>query len=285
MDKLTSDVNALTALINTHLLILALTTKINSEGSAIYSEQKLVCSLLQPVIKVVTPMSLAAGGSVESIMKLTNVPSGSARDCYPIARSVVETMINASYVLACGTDVANQAIRHAKQKYHRDMDRTFGGGEYSLRLHAVGIEDRNLSEELATAILEFTSKKGREKNWTEKSVTERIFVVGDKLSDVVAYELLGAYAIVYGDASEITHGSLYGINLFFFGREKTPCSLSDFVDVTKNHVRGIYFALFFALSAFIRATCSVQKHQVLIDLVNIQTEKFKSILVDDQPII
>ena len=213
-------------MINTHLLILALTTKINSEGSAIYSEQKLVCSLPQPVIQVVTPMSLAAGGSVESIMKLTSVPSGSARDCHPIARSVVETMINACYVLACGADVANQAIRHAKQKYHRDMDRTFGGGEYSLRLRAVGTEDRNPSEELATAILEFTSKKGREKNWTEKSVSERIFVVGDKLSDVVAYELLGAYALVYGDASEITHGSLYGINLFFFGREKTPCSLA-----------------------------------------------------------
>lgn len=285
MDKLTSDLNALTALINTHLMILALTTKINSEGSAIYSEQKLVCTLPPPVIQVVTPTSLAVGGSVKSIMKLTSIPSGSARDCYPIARSVMEAMINACYVLACGTDVAEQAIRHTKQKYHRDMDRTFVSGEYSLRQRAVGIEDKNLSFDLAAAILEFTSKKGGEKNWTEKSVTERIFVVGDKLSDVVAYELLGAYAIVYGDASEITHGSLYGINLFFFGRDKTPRSVSDFIDVTKNHTRGIYYALFFALSGFIRATCGIQNHQVLIDLVNIQTKKFKSILVDDQPII
>ncbi len=273
------EIDALRGLIEIHLQILAVTIKIANEGAATYLEQKLVLTLPDAVVQVVTPMSLAVGGSVQTIFELATGLTPAVRDCFPIARSVVETMVNACYVLACGKDIAEQAIRHAQQKYHRDMDRTFGKGDYSLRVQAIGASNSKLNVALADAIEEFTSSKGKEKNWTEDSVPVRIAAEGEKLSPTIAKELLGAYAIVYGDASEITHGSLYGINLFFRGRGKGPESEDDYLELMRNHVRGIYYAVFFALTGYLRAVSSIQKHQSLIDLVEHQFGKFEAILV------
>jgi hypothetical protein len=273
------DIDALRALIETHLQILAVTIKIADEGVVTYSEQKLVGTLPQAVIQVVAPMSLAVGGSVQSIFELTKGFTPAVRDCFPIVRSIVETMVNACYVLAGGSEVAEKAIRHAQQKYYRDMDRTWGQGDNLLRVHAVDVPNFKWDIDLAEALAEFTSKKGKEKNWTEDSVPVRITTIEKKLSLTIAKVLLGAYAIVYGDSSEITHGSLYGINLFFHGRGQSPKSQEDYQDLMRNHVRGIYYAVFFALTGYLRAVFHIQKHQSMIDLVEHQFGRFEAILV------
>lgn len=273
------DIDSLQALIEIHLQILALTIKIADEGVVTYLEQKLVGTLPQAVVQVVAPMSLAVGGSVQSIVELTKGLTPAVRDCFPIARSVVETMVNACYVLACGSEVAEKAIRHAQQKYCRDMDRTFGKGDNLLRVQAVGVPNFKWDFDLADALAEFTSKNGKEKNWTDDSVPVRITTVEEKLSPSIAKLLLGAYAIVYGDASEITHGSLYGVNLFFRGRGQSPKSQDDYQKLMRNHVRGIYYAVFIALTGYLRAVFDIQKHQSMIDLVEHQFGKFEAILV------
>jgi len=46
----------------------------------------------------------------------------------------------------------------------------------------------------------------------------RIEKIGQALGAVPASGFLAAYAIVYADSSEIIHGSLFGIQLFYRGR-------------------------------------------------------------------
>ncbi|MDD2917685.1 DUF5677 domain-containing protein [Rhodoferax sp.] len=272
------EIDALRVLLETQLQVLALTVVITHKGSATFLEQELCSSLPDAVQGVVTPMAMAVGGSVQSILELSSGPAGSIRDCYPLARSVVETMTNASYVLAGGTEIAEKAIRHAKQKYHRDMDRIFGKGSNTMRLRAVGVSEAELSSELKDALDEFTAKNGREKSWTDDSVATRISVIGEKLGPMVATRLLGAYALVYQDASEIVHGSLYGINLFNIGRGKTPTNVEEFVEVANGHLIGILYALFFAITSYVRSNAELQGHQALVDLDSGQWERFEGLV-------
>jgi hypothetical protein len=178
---------------------------------------------------------------------------------------VVETLINAVYVLTGGEPIAEKAIRHTQQKFYRDLDKKVGRGEYELRITATPRPDVANQAGLKAAIDEFTTARGREKSWTDDSVPVRIEKIGKALGAVPASGLLGAYALVYADSSEIVHGSLFGIQLFYHGRAKPPENVEDFRTLTAQHLEGILFAVFLALNSYLRAFCVLQKFNSLDD--------------------
>ena len=251
------------ALIEQQLQLLNVSLFICDKGSADFEDQELKCTLAGTVKAVVVSMSLAAGQSITTALQFAQKHGIPVRDCFPIARSAVETLVNAAYVLAGGESVAEKAVRHTQQKFHRDLNRSVGRGEYKLQITAwpmPSIQDR---EDLKKAIEEFTNARGREKNWTDDSVPMRIEKIGQKLGVIPASGLLGAYALIYGDASEIVHGSLFGIQLFYHGRTKPPETVDDFRALTAEHLEGIFFAIFLALHSYLRAFCIAQKFSIL----------------------
>jgi hypothetical protein len=252
------------ALIEQQLQLLNVTLSICDKGAADFANEQLKCGLSEKVRAVAVQMSLAGGQSITRALEFEAKRGIPVRDCFPIARSAVETLINATYVLAVGETVAEKAIRHAEQKFYRDANRSVGQGDYRLQITASAW--RELGEDhaqLKEALQEFTSARGREKNWTDDSVPLRIEAVGQRLGVIPASGLLGAYALVYGDASEIIHGSLYGIQFFYHGRDKSPETVEDFHALTVQHLEGIFFALFLALNSYLRAFCITQKFAVL----------------------
>ena len=251
------------ALIEKQLQLLNLSLFVCDKGSADFEDEELACSLSEKVRAAVVPMSLAAGQSVGTVLQYVQRRGIPVRDCFPVARSAVETFVNASYVLAGGEPVAERAIRHAQHKLYRDLDRSVGRGEYKIQITASPMPNIKDQGELKTALEEFTTTRGREKNWTDDSVPMRIEKVGKVLGVVPASGLLGAYALIYGDASEIIHGSLFGIQLFYHGRTKSPENVEDFRALTAEHLEGIFFAVFLALNSYLRAFSISQKLSVL----------------------
>lgn len=236
-------------LIEQQLKLLTLSLFICDKGSADFADEELVCSLSEKMRAVVVPMSLAGGQSIGTVLQSTQKRGIPVRDCFPIARSVVETLINAAYVLAGGESLAEKAIRHTQQKSYRDLDKKVGRSEYELRITATPKPNVTDQAGLKAAIDEFTTARGREKSWTDDSVPMRIEKIGQALGAVPASGFLGAYALVYADSSEIIHGSLFGIQLFYRGRAKPPESVEEFRSLTAQHFEGILFAIFLALNS------------------------------------
>lgn len=253
------------ALIEQQLKLLTLSLFICDKGSADFSDEELVCSLSEKMRTVVVPMSLAGGQSIGTILQSTQKRGIPVRDCFPIARSVVETLINAAYVLAGSEPLAEKAIRHTQQKFYRDLDKKVGRGEYELRITATPKPSVTDQAGLKAAIEEFTTARGREKSWTDDSVPMRIEKIGQALGAAPASGFLGAYALVYADSSEIIHGSLFGIQLFYRGRAKPPENVEEFRSLTAQHLEGILLAVFLALNSYLRAFCTHQKFKFLDD--------------------
>lgn len=266
------------ALIEKQLQLLTLSLFICDKGSADFSDEELACSLSEQVRTVVASMSLAAGQSVGTILQSTQKRGIPVRDFFPIARSVVETFINAAYILAGGDTLAEKATRHTQQKFYRDLDKKVGRGEFKLRISANPPPDVAGQVGLRKAIEEFTTARGREKSWTDDSVPMRIEKIGHAIGAVPASGFLGAYALVYADSSEIIHGSLFGIQLFYRGRAKPPENVEEFRALTAQHLEGILFAAFLALNSYLRAFCMHQKFSSLDDRLKRFFDEFMDVI-------
>ena len=162
------------ALTEQQLLLLNLSLFICDKGSADFSNEDLICALSEQVQSVVVPMALAGGQSIGTILQSTAKRGIPVRDGFPIARSAVETLINAAYVLAGGDGFAEKAFRHTQQKFYRDLDKKVGRGEYRLHISASPLPVVDDQAGLKQAIEEFTTARRREKNWTDDSVPMRI---------------------------------------------------------------------------------------------------------------
>ena len=204
---------------------------------------------------VIVPLCQGAGSSIAAMQAFPE-PGLRTRECYLMARSVVESLINCCYIIAEGPPAANAAMRHARQKSFRDLDRQSEIGGNKIR---IGLKNKpNVAdiEGLAEDLAEFTLKSGKEDvRWTTASVDEGIRIAGEKFGESVLTRLHMARFSVYRHSSEIIHGTLFGY-LFFHGATMRSDELSSQQKLAE-HIGGqhIYLLLSVVLvtSAFILA--------------------------------
>lgn len=171
---------------------------------------------------VLVPALLVLKTSCETILILSKNPGIQVRDCFSIARSIVELTINICYILAGGPSIAEKALRHARQKMYRNIQRESKIGKNSITLLYSGKRDIWLSEDLRKSLEEFTSPSGREKGWTDLSIDQRIDKVGEAFGNTVLNHLHLARSMIYRDASEILHGTIFGA-LYTLGLVEPIC--------------------------------------------------------------
>lgn len=164
----------------------------------------------------------AAGASAHSLLKLSEEISPQNRDCFSISRSIVETVINSSYLLASEESEAGKARRHALQKSYREFERKDTFGELEISLKFQGAPSPSEIPGLEAALSEFTAKRGRELGWTNLSVKERLAVIKKRFGSKVHAILSAAYFAIYSNSSEILHGTFYGAMFFFALTHPTP---------------------------------------------------------------
>jgi len=222
----------------------------HKSATALRSEEEAVPGELGSVL---APMLQAAGSSSGTLISLSKAPGLHTRDCYTIARSIVEVSINACFIIAEGPAAAERAMRHARQKSYRDLKRESVVGDNIIWLFHTGASDPENIEGLREAIDEFTSAAGREKGWTDLSVDARMARVGSRFGESVITPLHWARFAVYRHSSEILHGTLFGA-LYFFGHTtpKRPSSVEEFTESLGQQHMMILLACILALSAVVK---------------------------------
>ncbi len=224
------------------------------DPNSVFKSREEKTSVEPAIISALTPMLQTLGSSSNTLASLSDSPGLHTRDCYSIARSIVEAGINICYILAEGPSAAEQAIKHARQKSYRDLQRQSKVDESVIRLTFSGTPDPSSIDGLEDDIDEFTSKGGREKGWTELSVDDRIALSGQVFGQSVLNSLHLARFAVYRHSSEILHGTLFGA-LYFLGatQPSPPTSLDGFSENIGQKHMLVMMATNLAVSAIVEA--------------------------------
>jgi hypothetical protein len=196
----------------------------------------------------------AVGASTHTLVRISDPPGLATRDCYSVARAILEASANICFIMAEGPAAAGKALRHARQKAFRDFQRYSEIGQSVIRLTYKGPLNAVNTGALEADIAEFTARSGREKGWIDESIDERIEAAGRHFGDVVLKRLHFARFMIYRHSSEILHGTLFGV-LFFLGatNPKQPTSAVDVLESIAQQQTLILMAIVFSHSAIIES--------------------------------
>lgn len=185
------------------------------------------------VATTVGMISQTAGSSCQTVIKLRQ-PGYETRDCFVIARSIVEAMTNCCFILAEGPRAASKAIRHARQKAYRDLSRDSKIATSRIKLTGLTVPSAEEISGLEQDLKEFSHRSGAEnRNWTTESVDERIRIAGEKFGSEVLTNLHIARFAIYRHSSEISHGTFFGSAFWagFLSKQSRPKSDEDFLRI------------------------------------------------------
>ena len=228
---------------------------IASEGPAKFEGELLTCSLSDAQRRTSTVLAMGGGQSVESLLRISKQQGIPVRDAYPIARSAIESFINASYLLSEKDEVANRAIRYIDFAAWRLHNRKFGSGEYSIEVRS----DPDPALTLATKFPEFSGKG--QGSWTTLDVPSRIRRVGELAGRKAGSRLLAAYGLIYSLSSEVIHGSPFGASYFYSLHTSDKHSTESFRAGTVRQLEEILFAVLSASCGYLAAFFEQQNMQ------------------------
>jgi hypothetical protein len=168
----------------------------------------------------------------------------------------------ASYVLE-GQHMAERAGRHVIQKAFRDLNARTTINNLTMFMKWDGALELDRFPEVKAAIKEFTSKKGKEKNWSEETLAGQLNSVAKKYGDRIGGFLAFTRLFMHRNASEIAHGSLFSIwwYLGFTVPGEYPVVSEDFELITRDKAALALFVLNFCVYTMI-AVVSKEHSQV-----------------------
>lgn len=245
-------IDALRGLGLLQLELVRLALYIASEGPAEFEGEKLVCSLSEPRRRTSTLLAMAAGQSMNTVLRMAKLRGIPVRDAYPVARSSIETFVNAAYLLSESDEVSERTIRHVDYAAWKHHNRRVGSGEYSLEVSS----DPNAKQTLATQFLEFQGKGMG--SWSALDVPSRIRRVGELTGKQAGSRLLASYALIYGLSSEVIHGSPFGVSYFYTGRLAGETTTEAFRESTARQLEEILIAVLHAACGYLTAFSDAQ---------------------------
>jgi hypothetical protein len=164
------------------------------------------------VIKAIMHM---IGISAHSLLKLCEEVNLSAKDGYPIARAIIEGAVNVAYLMASDPEILRKAQRHAEFRAFRDLNRQENMGGWTMQAgYQIELPAHQL-ERLDSMASEFTTAKGRDKDWTELSIRQRLDAAAAVFKSTSLVSLNVAAFNIYRHASEVIHGSYYGALMIY----------------------------------------------------------------------
>ncbi|MGB4063088.1 MAG: DUF5677 domain-containing protein [Azonexus sp.] len=265
----------LRAVIQGQLELLRLTLYVMSEGPTLYKGQPFACVLERDKARATAAVSMGAGQSLNTILKNSTESGLAVRDLYPIARAVVESLINAAFFTTQPVEVSQRALNHRSYAAWKHDNRVVGTGDFMFTLGS----DPDLKTTIAKSFPEF-SGKGRD-SWSNLDVPSKIDRIG-KVVPASGGALLGAYAGIYAISSEIIHGSVYGMSYFMSAHGSKEATVEAFLAGTEEQMIDILSATGHAASGFIAAFANVHKFGPLVlDEHELFKRLFKATTGDD----
>jgi hypothetical protein len=223
-----------------------------SKGPTTFEGETLRCTLNDGQRRTSTFLAMAAGTSVETLLRMAKLRGIPIRDAYPIARSAVESFVNASFLLSESDQVAARALRYVSFASWRHHNRRFGSGAFALEVQS----DPDAEATLAREFPEFSGKgKGV---WTTLDVPSRIRRVGEIAGRKAGSRLLAAYGLIYSLSSEILHGSPFGASYFYSAHLAGDKSTEAFIAGTVRHLEEILIAVLHAHCGYLASFFGLQ---------------------------
>ncbi len=237
--------------------LLRLVLFVLSEGPAELLGERFTSTLEWDKARAVAAVSMGAGQSMNTVLKLSHEQGIGARDMYPIARSVVEGFVNAAFFVTQPVEVAQRALRHKEYAAWKHTNRVIGSGDFMIKLGS----DENITPFLEREFPEFSGKG--QGSWTNLDVPSRIRCVG-KVVRAAGGALIGAYGGIYAVSSEIIHGSVYGTAYFYSAHTGDPKTEDGFKRGVMQQRIDILSAVTHAASGFLAAFGNTQKFEALV---------------------
>jgi hypothetical protein len=202
------------------------------------------------------PLLFVLVHAAESMIEL--VKKQYATEVVVITRSFLERSINLCYLLLCDEDDFTNYIEYSLQKAYRATCKKVD----TLSLLGIDLAIKEPSELLSPMLKKYTRKSGKEiPKWTELSFSDRLSFVQEKTGNLFDAFTVSSCKNIYEDASEVSHGTLYGA-LFIIGifeGARSPDAVSQFI----NYYLSI---VFFNCSLLIDKLLHVIRDQKIIDV-------------------
>lgn len=211
------------------------------------------------VFRVIITMIHMVGISGHSVLKLTDEIGLQAKDAYPVARGIIESSVNIVFIMAGGKDVAERADRHAQVKAYRDLKREWDSGGWQMSVGYSASVPPDEAARLDAMAVEFTTPKGREKDWTAETLKQRLDAIAVVFPGTAMVSLNASAFNIYRHASEVIHGSYYSA-LYFWGLTSpgrgAPRSKDDFKLTLLDHQFSVLMSVIFAYAGLIECFAS-----------------------------
>jgi hypothetical protein len=169
------------------------------------------------------------------------------RDLYPIARSAVESFINAAFILVESDAVAERAAKYVAFASWKQVNRQIGSGDFSMKLSTSPLGEDTASPEFP----EFAGSGNGV--WTKLDVPSRFRRIGELAGQKAGSRFLAAYALVYSLSSEIIHGSPYGVNYFYQAHLSGTPAVDDFREATGKQLEDLLISVSHAVAGYVSA--------------------------------
>ena len=160
--------------------------------------------------RVIKALMHMIGISAHSLVKLTDEVGLAAKDGYPLARAIIEGAVNVAYLMASDPGISRKAQRHAEVRAFRDLSRQEDLGGWTIQVGYQGQVPTAEVQRLEAMAAEFTTAKGREKDWTDLSIRQRLDTAAVAFKSTALLSLNVSAFSIYRHASEVMHGSYYG---------------------------------------------------------------------------
>ena len=233
------------------------------------------------VLRIVFTMIHMTGISAHSVLKLTEEPTLQTRDCYPIARSIVESVVNIAFILAQGRQAAERADRHAQQKAYRDLKRKSSAGGWTVTIGSDVTLSPEDEDHMSALAAEFTTSRGHEKrNWTDENLTNRINAAAKRFPETSVMLLHAAVFNIYRHASEVLHGTYFAAMHFWgltdFGRPN-PKNRNDLLHTLSEHQFSVLMSTIFALTALLECVGDYVGAPELVEKARIELDRLRDL--------
>jgi Family of unknown function (DUF5677) len=243
--------------INKQQELVRLVLRLLSEGSAELFGERLQSRFERDKARAVAATAMGAGQSTQTILRLSQESGIVVRDMYPLARTVVESCVNAAFFATQSIEVAQRAIRHKDFAAWKHVNRVIGSGEFMISLGSQASIRQFLDKEFP----EFAGKG--QGSWTSHDVPSRIRLIGETVR-AAGGALMGAYGGVYAISSEIIHGSVFGTAYFYSFGTGDPPSEEGFRQGVLQQRIDILSAVAHATSGFLAAYAETEKMGPLV---------------------
>ncbi|TAK62865.1 DUF5677 domain-containing protein [Methylobacter sp.] len=195
---------------------------------------------------------------------------------YIIVRALLERLVNFCYLQFCEQSEFDSYLTYSKSKAVRRLDRTIEGGSSQASVRWSGVVDWASHPDLKAAYDKFTSINGREiTRWTKVSLPDRAGLVE---SNTPRASLLLPLLMIYSDASEALHGTLYG-SLFHLGTYDigtVPYDQASLLKTTFSHSSALALMAGGAVNTLMRM-CAMIRVPSFDDLAKQSTENLRSV--------